>query len=412
MADQALVDFHLAEGRIGRRSEVEQEDEEQRPGHRLTRFLHRRRREVAHQNMRQRCRTDHEAEDKREEIHRRLDIELPIRADEGRAMPTGNTGRWRHARSPESVFKLSDPFQSEAIHQLRHRNAGDLGRHQEGWDQIGNDQHDILRHLCPGDSAHAAQHGADQNARKAHKHRNAEGHIQEALGDDANTHDLRDDIDEGCGDQHHNANQARRIAAKARPQEVRHGILAEFPEIRREQNSHQHIAAGPAQDEGQATIAERVKATRHADEACGRHPVRPGCHAVVEGRHAPAGDVIFSNGLGAADDANIGIDADGQADEQIAQDAIRHAHLFQNGDQDDEGRETARIAGVNLAERGNKGIFFFGSAAHGINPPARRTLRRFHSGAYRTRRARRRRQSGCPARPCRSREENQECECH
>ena len=306
-------------------------------------------------------------------------------------MPAGHTRRWRHARRAEAVFKLRNAFQREAIHKLRQRHARDLGRHQEGRDQIGDDQHDILRHLRPGDGAHAAQHGADQNARKAHEHRDAEGHIQEALRDDANAHDLRHNVNEGRGDQDHNANQPGRIAAKARAQEVRHGILAEFPQIWRQQNGHQHVTAGPAQDEGKPTIAKGVKAARHADEACGGHPVGTGRHTVIDGGHAPTGDVVFSNGLGAADDADIGIHTNGQADEKIAENTIRHAHLFKDGDDDDEGRETARIAGINLAERGDKGVFFLGGTAHGINPPARRILRLSHSGAYRTRRVPRRR---------------------
>ena len=391
LTDDVLIDFHLREGGIGRRREVKQEDEEQRPGHGLTRFLHRRRGEVTHQDMRQRSRADHEAEDQREPIDGCGQGELPIRPDEGCAMPAGHARRWGHARSAEAVFKLRNAFQREAIHKLRQWHARDLDRHQDGRDQIGDNQHDILRHLCPGNSAHAAQHGADQNARKAHEHRDAEGHIQEALRDDANAHNLRHDINEGRGDQDDNTNQAGRIAAKPRAQEVRHGILAEFPQIWREQNGDQHVTAGPAQDEGKPTIAKGVKAARHADEACSRHPVRTRGHTVVDGGNAPTGDVIFSNGLRAADDADIGIDADGQADKHVAQNAIRHAHLFQNGDQDHEGRETARIAGINLAERGDKGVFFLGDTAHGINPPARRILRRSDSGACRTRRARRRR---------------------
>ncbi len=67
-ADQQRVDVELHQHRQRRRGEIEQEDEEQRPGHRLPRFLHRRRGVVAHQDVRQRGRAHHQAEHQREEV--------------------------------------------------------------------------------------------------------------------------------------------------------------------------------------------------------------------------------------------------------------------------------------------------------------------------------------------------------
>ena len=58
----------LDQHRQGRGREVEQEDEEQAPGHRLTRFLHRRRRVVAHQDVRQRGSAHHQAEHQGQEV--------------------------------------------------------------------------------------------------------------------------------------------------------------------------------------------------------------------------------------------------------------------------------------------------------------------------------------------------------
>ena len=80
-ADDVGVHLELRERRVGRRREVEQEDEQQRPRHRLARFAHRRGREVAHQDVRQRCGADHHAEDDAEEVERapgqeRLDVRL------------------------------------------------------------------------------------------------------------------------------------------------------------------------------------------------------------------------------------------------------------------------------------------------------------------------------------------------
>jgi hypothetical protein len=62
LADEVRIDLELRERRIGRRREVEQEDEEQRPCHRPARFTHRRGGEVAHQDVRQRSGADHQAE--------------------------------------------------------------------------------------------------------------------------------------------------------------------------------------------------------------------------------------------------------------------------------------------------------------------------------------------------------------
>ena len=67
-AHQHVEHLVLDQHRQGRRREVQQEDEEQAPGHRLARLLHRRRGVVAHQDVRQRGRADHQAEHQRQEV--------------------------------------------------------------------------------------------------------------------------------------------------------------------------------------------------------------------------------------------------------------------------------------------------------------------------------------------------------
>ena len=79
--DDVGVNFQLRERRVGRRREVQQEDEQQRPCHRLACLTHRRGGEVTHQDVRQRSRADHHAHDDREEVQRgvvdeRLDMRL------------------------------------------------------------------------------------------------------------------------------------------------------------------------------------------------------------------------------------------------------------------------------------------------------------------------------------------------
>ena len=85
-ADDVGVDLELRERRIGRRREVEQEDEQQRPSHRLPRLTHRRGGEVAHQDVRQRRRADHHAEDDAEEVQRAVVHEgFDVRLERARA---------------------------------------------------------------------------------------------------------------------------------------------------------------------------------------------------------------------------------------------------------------------------------------------------------------------------------------
>ena len=67
-ADQQVVDVELRQHCQGRSGEVQQEDEEQRPEHRLARLLHRWRGVVAHQDVRQRGGTHHQAQHQGEEV--------------------------------------------------------------------------------------------------------------------------------------------------------------------------------------------------------------------------------------------------------------------------------------------------------------------------------------------------------
>ncbi len=345
LADHVLIDLQLGEGRIGRRGEVQQEDEEQRPRHRVPRLAHARRGEVAHQDVRQRGGAHHQAEDQREEVDRAVQVELLVWSGEGLGV------RQHHlAGRPHGLLERLDALERHTIHQLRDRHAGDLHRHQDHRDQVGDDQHDVLRDLRPGDRAHAAHHRADQDAGEPDEHRDRERDVEEALGDDADADDLRDDIDERGGDQHDHADEARDVAAVARAEEVRHRVLAELAQIGREQDRHQHVAAGPAEHEGKPAIAERIEAACHADERSGRHPVRARRHAVVDRGHAPSGDVVLAHLHGAAEDADIGIHADREGDEQVADHAIGHAQLFEAGEDQHEEGEAADIAGVDLVQ--------------------------------------------------------------
>ena len=170
LSDHVVVDLQLREGRIGGRREVEQEDEEQRPGHRLARVTHRRRREVAHEDVGQGGRTHHEAEDQAKEVQ-------PVIGQEGGDMRLQRAAIRSQLRQPfgdHLGFARRDVGQCLAIHDLRKRNAILLGRQDDDRDEIGDDQHDVLRHLRPGHRPHAAQHRADQDAGEARIDRDLE----------------------------------------------------------------------------------------------------------------------------------------------------------------------------------------------------------------------------------------------
>ncbi len=354
LADDVLEHLELREGGIGRRREVQDEDEQQGPGHGGARLTHGGRGEVAHQHVGQRRRADHQAEHEREEVQ-------GVVAGEGHDM----RGRRRDA---ERRFLGLDLGKNLAVGELRDRNAELLGGEDDHRDQIGDDQNDVLSDLRPGNGAHAAQHRADQDADEADEDRQFEAHAQQAGADQAGADDLRHHIGEGAAHQHDDASDARRVAAEAERQEVRHGVAAELAQIGRDQRRHQHVAAGPAEDEGETVIAEQIERAGHADEGGRRHPVRRGRHAVVEGRHLAAGDVVFVDLHGARHDADRSIDADGEGDEEIAENVVGDAGTLQHADENDKGDEAACIDTVDPAEiRGE--VALLSSCRHGSVPP-------------------------------------------
>ena len=340
--DDVGVHLQLRERRIGRRREVQQEDEQQRPSHRLTGFTHRRGGEVTHQNVRQRSRAHHHAEADREEVERTV-------VDERRNVRFERRRRRQAAR--QHLLLAGGDFRDRlAVGQLRDRDPIVLGGQDHDRGQVGDDQHDVLGDLRPGHRLHAAQHRAEQDAGEAREHREFERHAEEARGDDAGAVDLRGHIGERAAHQHDDAEEAGEVAAVPERQEVRHGVGAELAQIRADQDRHQHEAAGPAEHPGQPVIAEQEQGAGHADEGGRRHPVGAGRHAVVERGHDPARHVVFRNLGGSAHHADDGVDRDREADEQIAEHLVRHADLLENGEQNNEGDEAAGVGAVHPSE--------------------------------------------------------------
>ena len=312
--------------------------------------LHRRRGEVAHQDVRQRRRADHHAEDDAEEVQRRVVHErLDVRPQR-----PGRTGLLV-AQDREPVlhklrFARADLCDRPAVCQFRDRDAVMLCGQNDDRHQIGDDQHDVLRDLRPGHRAHAAQHRAEQDADEAGEHREFELHAEEARGDEPGAVDLRRHISKGAADQHDHAEEAGEVAAVTEREEVGDRVGAELAQIGADQDRDQHEAAGPAEHPGKAVIAEQEQRAGHADEGRRRHPVGAGRHAVVERGNAPSGDIVFGNFGRPRHDADDGIDREREEHEQVAEDLVRYADLLENREQDDEGDEAARVGAVHAAE--------------------------------------------------------------
>ncbi len=177
------------------------------------------------------------------------------------------------------------------------------------------------------------------------------GTPHEARGDEADAVDLRHDVGERAQDRAQDADEARDVAAVARAEEVRNRELAELAQVRREEQRHQAVAAGPAHDEREAEIAREVQRAGHADERGRAHPVGAGRHAVEQRRHAPARDVVLRDVGGAADDADAGVQRDGGEQEGVADPYARQAHLLGDREHDDEDDEAAGVEACRLLER-------------------------------------------------------------
>ena len=164
------------------------------------------------------------------------------------------------------LFFGADFFKQVAIRDLRHRHAGVFHRQPNHRDHVSDDQDQVLRHLSPGHSAHTAQERAHQDTGQAHIHPHVEGQACQTGGDQAHAEDLRYHVNEGHQDGRKHANQTRHVAAVTCAQKVRDGELAKLAQVRCQEQSHQTVAACPAQNEGQTTVTCQVERAGHTDE--------------------------------------------------------------------------------------------------------------------------------------------------
>ena len=249
-------------------------------------------------------------------------------------------------------FALGQLGQHRTIGHLRHRVVGMLDRQPHGRDQEGDQDDDVLRHLGPGNAAHAAQERADKNTGQPQEDADRKVDAGKARGDQAHRVDLGHHVDEGDDDGRAHRQQAHRPAAPARAAAVAHGqvvgnrVLGKLAQVGRDQQRDQAIAAGPAHDVGEGVEAVHVQPPGQADEAGRRNPVGGGCHAVEQGRHAPPRDIVFGDVRGAADHADGGVQGDRGEHEQVADPQPRHALVFQDRQGQQEAGEADAEPGV------------------------------------------------------------------
>ena len=198
---------------------------------------------------------------------------------------------------------------------LRQRHAGDLGGHGDGRDQVGHDQHGVLRDLGPGDALHAAEDGVEEDDRHADDHAGGRVHVEEAGEDQADAGHLARHVDERDDDRGEHGDEARGLVV-AVTDEVRQRVLAELAQVRRQQQRQQHVAAGPPHEEDAAgvPVVGQADDAGQGDERRGAHPVRGDGGAVGRRRDAAAGDVEAG---GVGHPAGVGdVDVDAEGDDR------------------------------------------------------------------------------------------------
>ena len=225
-------------------------------------------------------------------------------------------------RSQQLPFELRNLAQLLGIDQGSDRRPHLLVGQPGNRYQKGQQNHDVLGHLGPGDGPHAAKERAQQHAAQPQHDADLELHAGQARSDQAHAVDLCHHIGERAGHGRQGGDDARPAPAKAGLEEIGNRVQPHGPQMRCDQHGDEAEAASPAHDIRQpprvargAAEALQVKRTREADERSGAHPVRRCGHAVVERRDTPPGHVIFLGVAGAQVHADGRIDHDGEKQE-------------------------------------------------------------------------------------------------
>ena len=192
-----------------------------------------------------------------------------------------------------------------------------------------------MRHLRPSNRPHASQKGTHQHTAQAQQNADFKMQAGQARGDQAHAVNLRHHVGKRTQNRCACRNAARPAPAKAQRKIVGQGVEIEAAQVGRHQQGHQAKAAGPAQHIGQAPRlvanarkALQVQAAGQADERRRTHPVGSSGHAVVHGRYAPPGDVIFLRVGGAAIDPDTGVQHQGDRQKDTGNPDLGQARLL------------------------------------------------------------------------------------
>ena len=208
--------------------------------------------------------------------------------------------------------------------QLRDRIAGELQRDEHRRDRVGDDQHDVLRHLGIGDALHAAQHRVHEHHRRGDQQAGVGVDLQEARERHAGAGHLPDHVGDRDHQQRRHRHQPRGAAVVAVADELGHGEAAELAQVGRQQHRQQHVAAGPAHEIRRVAVADEGDQARHRDERRRRHPVCGDRHAVHHRVDAASGGVELGGGSGARPDRDRDVEQERAADENEVESELVH----------------------------------------------------------------------------------------
>ena len=239
--------------------------------------------------------------------------------------PVGGAHLFLGGRVQQLIFQRRDLGQLRAIHHGRDRRTElFVGQPGDG-DQERHQQHQVLRHLCPGDCAHASQKGTQQHAAQTQQDADLELHPRQPRRDQSYAVDLSDHVNEGTDHRAQRGDEARPAASEALGKEVRHRVEVHGAKPRRDEQRHQAEPSGPSEHISQAARltggagkALQIERARQAEKRRRAHPVCRRGHAVVERRDAAAGDIELVRIGGAAVDADHGVGHHGQEQEHRA----------------------------------------------------------------------------------------------
>jgi hypothetical protein len=171
--------------------------------------------------------------------------------------------------------------------------------------------------LRVGDALHPAEHGVEGDDQHADGDAGLHGHFEEAAEHDAHAAHLPRHVGEADEDRRHDGDQPRGPRVVAIADEIRHRVLAELPEERREQQRQEHVAARPPHQVHGAVVAEERDDAGHGDEAGGAHPVGGRGHPVGDGRDALAGHVEAGGGAHTRQDRDRDVQGEGEPDDHV-----------------------------------------------------------------------------------------------